>query len=174
MQQGTFARLVAFARRSVAVTWMAACVCFAGFAAWAQGANEAVDAEEVAECEASDDMSMEEPVVTGIRIARTAGELGEQVIVIYEGEIKATGETSLESLLRQLPQNQNPTTEQFGQRLSTGTNFTGASTINNLPGRYGESKIFNSEGEELEPRSPSGSPLRGSLLQFSFCTSIGR
>ncbi|MCE2437624.1 MAG: hypothetical protein J4F97_06415 [Pseudomonadales bacterium] len=174
MQQGTFVRLVAFARRSVAVTWMAAGVCFAGSAAWAQGANEAVDAEEVAECEASDDMSLEEPVVTGSRIARIARELGEQVIVICEGDIKATGEPTLERWLRQLPQDQNPTTGQFGQRLNTGTNFTGASTIDNLPGRHGEAKIFNSEGEELESRSPSGSPLRDSLLQFSFYTSIGR
>ncbi|MCE2437627.1 MAG: hypothetical protein J4F97_06430, partial [Pseudomonadales bacterium] len=47
-------------------------------------------------------------------------------------------------------------------------------TINNLLRQYGESKIFNSEGVELEPQSPSGSPLRGSLLQFSFNTSIGQ
>ena len=130
MQQGTFVRLVAFARRSVVATWVAACVCFAGSAAWAQGANEEVDAEEAAEDEASDDMPMEELVVTGSRIARTAGELGKQVIVIDEEEIKAAGEPTLERLLRQLPQNQNPTTEQFGQRLNTGTNFTGASTVN--------------------------------------------
>ena len=73
---------------------------------------------------------IEEIVVTGSRIARTPGELAGNLMVLGEEFIQATGEATLERVLRQLPQNLNSTSESFGSNLNNVRNFTGASTVN--------------------------------------------
>ena len=122
-----------------------------GGMAWSQEDEGNQDADEETEEEESEEASevpMEELVVTGSRISRSPGDLANQLIVIGAEEIQAAGEVTLERLLRQLPQNQNPTTEQFGQRLNTGTNFSGASTVN-LRGLGSESTLILVDGKRI-------------------------
>ena len=122
-----------------------------GNVAWSQEDEGTQDSEEEAEeadSEHASEVPMEELVVTGSRISRSPGDLANQLIVIGEEEIQAAGEVTLERLLRQLPQNQNPTTEQFGQRLNTGTNFSGASTVN-LRGLGSESTLILIDGKRV-------------------------
>ena len=122
-----------------------------GGMAWSQEDEGDQDADEETEEEESEEASevpMEELVVTGSRISRSPGDLANQLIVIGAEEIQAAGEVTLERLLRQLPQNQNPTTEQFGQRLNTGTNFSGASTVN-LRGLGSESTLILVDGKRI-------------------------
>ena len=62
---------------------------------------------------------IEEIVVTGSRIARTPGELAGNLVVLGEEFIEATGEATLERVMRQLPQNLNSTSEQIRSAPST-------------------------------------------------------
>ena len=85
-------------------------------------------------------------MVTGSRIARTPGELAGNLVVLGEEFIQATGEATLERVLRQLPQNLNSTSEQFGSNLNNVGNFTGASTVN-LRGLGSESTLILIDGK---------------------------
>ena len=89
---------------------------------------------------------IEEIVVTGSRIARTPGELAGNLVVLGEEFIQASGEATLERVLRQLPQNLNSTSEQFGSELNTVRNFTGGSTVN-LRGLGAESTLILIDGK---------------------------
>ena len=91
---------------------------------------------------------IEEIVVTGSRIARTPGELAGNLVVLGEEFIQATGETTLERVMRQLPQNLNSTSEQFGSALNNVGNFTGASTVN-LRGLGSESTLVLIDGKRI-------------------------
>ena len=91
---------------------------------------------------------IEEIVVTGSRIARTPGELAGNLVVLGEEFIQATGETTLERVMRQLPQNLNSTSEQFGSALNNVGNFTGASTVN-LRGLGSESTLILIDGKRI-------------------------
>lgn len=91
---------------------------------------------------------MEEIIVTGTRLERTPGELAGNLIVLDQTYIRATGEVSIERVLRQLPQNTNFTQERFGSDLNTATNLTGASTVN-LRGLGSESTLILVDGRRL-------------------------
>ncbi len=91
---------------------------------------------------------IEEVVVTGSRIARTPEELAGNLIVLDGDFIRASGEATLERVLRQLPQNANATTESFGNNLNNVANFTGASTVN-LRGLGSESTLILVDGKRI-------------------------
>ena len=91
---------------------------------------------------------IEEVVTTGSRLQQNPGEIAGQVIVFDEEAIRASGEATLERVLRQLPQNQNPTTEKVGSRLNTALNLTGASTVN-LRGLGSESTLILVDGKRI-------------------------
>ena len=91
---------------------------------------------------------IEEVVVTGTRIARTPEELAGNLVVLDGDFIRASGEATLERVLRQLPQNANSTVESFGSNLNTVTNFTGASTVN-LRGLGSESTLVLVDGKRI-------------------------
>ena len=91
---------------------------------------------------------IEEIVVTGTRIARTPEELAGNLTVLDGDFIRASGEATLERVLRQLPQNSNPTAERFGSNLNTVNNFTGASTVN-LRGLGSESTLILVDGKRI-------------------------
>ena len=138
-----------------------------GGMAWSQEDEGNQDADEKAEEESEEasEAPMEELVVTGSRISRSPGDLANQLIVIGAEEIQAAGEVTLERLLRQLSQNQNPTTEQFGQRLNTGTNFSGASTVN-LRGLGSESTLILVDGKRIGASGILG--RHGGCFLYSF------
>ena len=92
---------------------------------------------------------IEEIVVTGSRIARTPGELAGNLVVLGEEFIQASGEATLERVLRQLPQNLNGTTESAGSdlnNLNNVGNYTGASTVN-LRGLGSEATLILIDGK---------------------------
>ena len=91
---------------------------------------------------------IEEVVVTGSRIARTPEELAGNLIVLDGDFIRASGEATLERVLRQLPQNANSTVESFGSNLNNVSNFTGASTVN-LRGLGSESTLVLVDGKRI-------------------------
>ena len=91
---------------------------------------------------------IEEVVVTGSRIARTPEELAGNLVILDADFIRASGEATLERVLRQLPQNANSTAENFGSNLNTVTNFTGASTVN-LRGLGSESTLVLVDGKRI-------------------------
>ena len=91
---------------------------------------------------------IEEIVVTGSRIARTPGELAGNLVVLGEEFIEATGEATLERVMRQLPQNLNSTSEQIFSDLNGVDNFTGASTVN-LRGLGSESTLILIDGKRI-------------------------
>ena len=91
---------------------------------------------------------IEEIVVTGTRIARTPEELAGNLTVLDGDFIRASGEATLERVLRQLPQNSNPTAERYGSNLNTVNNFTGASTVN-LRGLGSESTLILVDGKRI-------------------------
>ena len=101
---------------------------------------------EVEDAAVTPQTEIEEIVVTGSRIARTPGELAGNLVVLGEEFIQATGEATLERVLRQLPQNLNSTSESFGSNLNNVRNFTGASTVN-LRGLGSESTLILIDGK---------------------------
>lgn len=110
-------------------------------------------AQEEDEDESEDDdeipaEKIEEMVVTGTRLSQNPGEVAGQLIVIDEADIRASGEVTLERVLRQLPQNLNPTTEQFGSNLNNVQNFSGSSTVN-LRGLGSESTLILVDGKRI-------------------------
>ena len=107
-------------------------------------ANSAWSQEETDE----DEEEMETVVVTGSRLSNDLGELAGQVIVLTAEDITATGEVTLERVLRQLPENLNPTTERYGSSLNTVSNFTASSTVN-LRGLGSESTLILVDGKRI-------------------------
>ena len=91
---------------------------------------------------------LEEVIVTGTRIARTPEELAGNLVVLDADFIRASGEATLERVLRQLPQNANSTVESFGSNLNSVRNFTGASTVN-LRGLGSESTLVLVDGKRI-------------------------
>ena len=91
---------------------------------------------------------IEEVVVTGSRIARTPEELAGNLVILDADFIRASGEATLERVLRQLPQNANSTVESFGSNLNNVSNFTGASTVN-LRGLGSESTLVLVDGKRI-------------------------
>ena len=91
---------------------------------------------------------METVVVTGSRLSQDLGELAGQVIVLTAEDIRATGEVTLERVLRQLPENLNPTTERYGSNLNNVANFTASSTVN-LRGLGSESTLILVDGKRI-------------------------
>lgn len=104
--------------------------------------------EDTDENDEDEEEDMELVVVTGSRVTQNLGEIAGQIVVIDEDEIRATGEQTLERVLRQLPQNLNPTTERFGSNLNNVTNFAGSSTVN-LRGLGSESTLVLVDGKRV-------------------------
>ena len=109
--------------------------------------------DETDESELTDESSIpatpiEEVVTTGSRLQQNPGEIAGQLIVLDEDAIRASGEATLERVLRQLPQNLDPTTEKFGSDLNTASNLTGASTVN-LRGLGSESTLILVDGKRI-------------------------
>ena len=135
---------------------------FAQEAAEAAEAEEAEETTEAAELEQAPvvpqeeleqapvvpQTEIEEVVVTGSRLQRTPGELAGNLITLDEDFIRSTGEVTLERVLRQLPQNSNPSQERYGSDLNSATNFTGASTVN-LRGLGSESTLILVDGKRI-------------------------
>ena len=112
---------------------------------WAQEEDESETDEEDSEIPAEE---IEEIVVTGSRVTQNPGEIAGQLVVLDSQDIQASGEVTLERVLRQLPQNLNPTTEQFGSDLNNVANFTGSSTVN-LRGLGSESTLILVDGKRI-------------------------
>lgn len=110
--------------------------------------EEEIEAEELEDAPVVPQTPIEEVVTTGTRLQQNPGELAGQLVVLDEAAIRASGEVTLERLLRQLPQNLNPTTEKFGSRFNTGTNLTGGSTVN-LRGLGSESTLILVDGKRI-------------------------
>ncbi len=91
---------------------------------------------------------LEEVVVTGSRLQQYPGDQASQTIVLDRETIRALGEVTLERILRQLPQNSNPTSERFGSSLNQASNLTGASTVN-LRGLGSESTLILVDGKRI-------------------------
>ena len=106
---------------------------------WSQQENDEEEEEEE---------EMESVVVTGSRLSDDLGELAGQVLVLNAEDIRATGEVTLERVLRQLPENLNPTTERYGSSLNTVANFTASSTVN-LRGLGSESTLILVDGKRI-------------------------
>lgn len=106
------------------------------------------DAEAADEDEEEEEEDMATVVATGSRVAETLGEVAGQIVIIDEEDIRATGEQTLERVLRQLPQNLNPTTERFGSDLNNVTNFSASSTVN-LRGLGSESTLVLVDGKRV-------------------------
>ena len=124
-----------------------------------QEASESVQATEVEDAQVAPateleqapvvpQTELEEVIVTGSRIARTPEELAGNLVVLDGDFIRASGEATLERVLRQLPQNANSTVESYGSNLNTATNFTGASTVN-LRGLGSESTLVLVDGKRI-------------------------
>ena len=91
---------------------------------------------------------VEEVIVTGSRLARNPNELAGNLLVLDRDFIEATGEATLERVLRQLPQNLNATAERVGSDLNGALNFSGGSTVN-LRGLGSESTLILVDGKRI-------------------------
>src|SRR5690606_4199009 len=96
----------------------------------------------------------EEIVVTGSRIARPPSQLAANVMVLDEEDLRASGESTLEGALRQLPQNivgaseYGATIQNGGMSFNGALNLTGASSIN-LRGLGSESSLVLIDGQRI-------------------------
>ena len=106
--------------------------------------------EDTDEADEDEEEEEEMPVVvaTGSRLADNLGEVAGQIVILNEDDIRASGEQTLERVLRQLPQNLNPTTERFGSDLNNITNFSASSTVN-LRGLGSESTLVLVDGKRV-------------------------
>lgn len=111
-------------------------------------ANTAWSQQDDDEEEDEEEEEMEQVVVTGSRLSQDLGELAGQVIIMTADDIRATGEVTLERVLRQLPENLNPTTERYGSNLNNVANFTASSTVN-LRGLGSESTLILVDGKRI-------------------------
>lgn len=114
----------------------------------AEDEDDEVEATELEDAPVVPQTDVEEVVVTGSRLQQSPGDLAGQTVVLDEDAIRAMGEVSIERILRQLPQNLNPTVERFGSSLNTVQNFTGASTVN-LRGLGSESTLILVDGKRV-------------------------
>ncbi len=115
---------------------------------WAQADDDESDEDSEEEESEIDDENIEVMTVTGSRLAQNPGEVAGQLVVIDSADILASGEVTLERVLRQLPQNLNPTTERYGSNLNNVQNFTGGSTVN-LRGLGSESTLILVDGKRI-------------------------
>ncbi len=104
-------------------------------------------AQEDAEDE-EDTLELQDVRVTGSRLSRSPSEVSGNLIVLDRDDIRAAGELTLARLLRQLPQNANPTNENYGSLLNTAGNKTGAATVN-LRGLGSESTLILVDGRRV-------------------------
>lgn len=95
-----------------------------------QGEEEEGDETAAESQEVDPDEEIELLVVTGSRIAQDPSQLSRNVVVLDRDFIRATGELTLDRVLRQLPQNVNSTNATYGSRLNGAENKTGAATVN--------------------------------------------
>ena len=117
-------------------------------AAEGEEAEETTEATELEQAPVVPQTEIEEVVVTGSRLQRTPGELAGKLITLDEDYIRSTGEVTLERVLRQRPQNTNPSQGRYGSGLNTATNFSGASTVN-LRGLGSESTLILVDGKRI-------------------------
>ena len=110
--------------------------------------DEAVEATELEDAPVIPATPIEEVIVTGSRLQQLPGEQASQTIILDQETIRAMGEVSLERVLRQLPQNANPTSERYGSNLNQASNLTGASTVN-LRGLGSESTLILVDGKRI-------------------------
>ncbi|MXZ56757.1 MAG: TonB-dependent receptor plug domain-containing protein [Gammaproteobacteria bacterium] len=87
-------------------------------------------------------------ISTGSRIAQSIEEVAGRIVILDEEGIRATGEQTLERVLRQVPQNLNPTTERFGSEFNNVINFTSGSTVD-LRGLGSESTLVLLDGKPM-------------------------
>lgn len=97
---------------------------------------------------------IEEIVVTGSRIARSASQMAANVITLDAEALRATGESTLERALRQLPQNIYGATEVGAVMSGSGMSFNGALNITggssiNLRGLGSESTLVLIDGRRI-------------------------
>lgn len=139
------------------LAFIALCACVMPSLGFAQQAEEeeqteqseeSIEATELEQAPVVPLEEIEEVVVTGSRLQRTPGELAGNLITLDEDYIRSTGEVTLERVLRQLPQNSNPSQERFGSNLNSATNFSGASTVN-LRGLGSESTLILIDGKRI-------------------------
>ncbi|WIO75345.1 TonB-dependent receptor [Porticoccaceae bacterium LTM1] len=93
----------------------------------------------------------EEIVVTGTRLEQSFEQLAAHILVLGQEEIQATGEATLERVLRQLPQNINSVTgvaAAFGSDFNSAQNVTSASSVN-LRGLGDESTLVLVNGMRI-------------------------
>ena len=110
--------------------------------------DDAVEATELEDAPVIPATPIEEVVVTGSRLQQLPGEQASQTIILDQETIRSMGEVSLERILRQLPQNSNPTSERYGSDLNQASNLTGASTVN-LRGLGSESTLILVDGKRI-------------------------
>ena len=113
-----------------------------------QNDSDTTPATELEDAPVVPQADIEEVIVTGSRLALTPNELAGNLLVLDRDFINATGEATLERVLRQLPQNLNATGERFGSSLNTAPNFSGASTVN-LRGLGSEATLILVDGKRI-------------------------
>ncbi len=116
--------------------------------------ESAASRSEQAETSSDEKKKVSEVVVTGSRIARATSQLAATVIVLDAEALRATGESTLEKALRQLPQNMLGTTEVGATVLLSGMSFNGALNITggsniNLRGIGAESTLVLVDGRRI-------------------------
>ena len=126
----------AWGSAGLACSWMLAI-----FTGLALSMNFALAQEDDADEEDEEALELRDVRVTGSRLDRPPSELSGNLIVLDREAIRASGELTLARVLRQLPQNANPTNETFGSRLNGAENRTGAATVN-LRGLGSESTLI--------------------------------
>ena len=104
-------------------------------------AQEAAEDEEEA-------LELQDVRVTGSRLSRSPSEISGNLIVLDRDDIRASGELTLARVLRQLPQNTNPTHEDFFSEFNTAGNRTGAASVN-LRGLGSESTLILVDGRRV-------------------------
>lgn len=95
--------------------------------------------------------AVEEVVVTGSRIARNSSQLAANTVTLSASDLKATGASTLEGALRQLPQNvygASPVGAALGSSFNGAVNLSGASSIN-LRGLGSESTLVLINGRKM-------------------------
>ena len=132
----------AWGKAGLACSWMLAI-----FTGLALSMNVAL-AQEDADEEDEEALELRDVKVTGSRLNRPPSELSGNLIVLDREAIRASGELTLARVLRQLPQNANPTNETFGSRLNGAENRTGAATVN-LRGLGSESTLILVDGRRV-------------------------
>lgn len=106
------------------------------------------------EKEQGKDEEVEEIVVTGSRVARTPSQMAANIITLDAEALRATGQSTLEGALRQLPQNIYGATEVGAVLGGTGMSFNGALNITggssiNLRGLGSESTLVLIDGRRI-------------------------